>query len=161
MILYLCRHAIAEEPASGQGDAERALTPEGIRKFRQAARGFVRMGVDVSHVFTSPLLRARQTAEILAEAFAHEKRSVELVISKPLGAAPRLKAFLEELAGIKGRDVVAVGHEPALGQWIGELCFGSVGRVQLKKGAIAAIELQRERGEMLWLLQPGQLRELV
>src|SRR5215510_14914096 len=68
MILYLIRHAIAEEARTGLKDQERALTAEGIAKFHRAARGMVRlMGEGAPRViWTSPLVRSRQTAELLA-----------------------------------------------------------------------------------------------
>ena len=160
MILYLCRHATAEEPTAELADADRALTSEGLKKFRQAARGFLTLEPVVSHIFTSPLLRARQTAEILLDGFAHKKRSVELAITKSLSTAPSLKSFLAEIAKLKSPGVIAVGHEPTLSQWLGELCFASPGQTQFKKGAIAAINLERRAGELLWLMQPAQLRGL-
>ncbi len=65
MEFYIVRHGIAEGYAAG-GDAERALTEEGRTKIAEVAAGLARAGVEIDHLYSSPLLRARQTAEILA-----------------------------------------------------------------------------------------------
>ena len=65
--LYLLRHGIAEEQRPGKSDADRALTPEGIQKTKQAARGMRALGIRPDQVLSSPLTRARETAEIICE----------------------------------------------------------------------------------------------
>src|SRR6476646_3074808 len=71
MILYLIRHGVAVDSGTdGIPDAERPLTSEGIRRMRQNARGLKRLNVKIDAVWTSPLVRARQTAEILAGEYA-------------------------------------------------------------------------------------------
>jgi phosphohistidine phosphatase len=141
-------------------DGERALTKEGAKKFRKAAEGFLRVvGEDaVSHVVSSPLVRARQTAEILAEVMG---LSVE--VTSTLAPGGELAKFVRFVHGLKKvQGVVAVGHEPGMSQWVGELCFGRSGRVEMKKGAVAGIELADAgaTGELVWLMQPGALRKL-
>lgn len=163
MILYLCRHAAAEEAIGAMRDEDRPLAPDGIDKFRRAARGFAALEPDVTHIVTSPLLRARQTAEILFDILAQDKHvSLDPTVLEALGPPGKLEVLLSKVQAIKGaKNVVAVGHEPTLSAWIGLLCFGERGRCSLKKGAMAAIELgERQRGELLWLLQPRQLRKL-
>jgi phosphohistidine phosphatase len=160
--IYLCRHGIAEEAAGRTADEERELTGEGVKKFRKAAKGFLRLtGVDgISQVVSSPLARARQTAEIVAELLDAKGRVLKVRQTETLAPDGNLSGFLKLVRGMKG-GVVAVGHEPLLSQWIGKLCFGTMGRVRMGKGAIAAIELQPAglKGELLWLMQPGELRE--
>jgi len=163
MILYLCRHAAAEDPTSKLRDADWPLTAEGIKKFRRAARGFCALHPEVTHIVTSPLLRARQTAEILFDALADAGQiSADSIIVDGLGPPGKLDPFLARLHDIAGaRNIVAVGHEPTLSTWIGQLCFGTPGRCVLKKGAMAALDLTApNRGELLWLMQPAQLRRL-
>ncbi len=161
MILYLCRHAAAEDAHDGLRDEDRPLTPEGITKFRKAAKGFCLLEPQVTHIITSPLLRARQTAEILFEILAQDGQvSTDPIITDVLGPPGKLDALLAKARTLKNSgNVVAVGHEPILSTWIGQLCFGTHGACAMKKGAIAAIELsERNRGELLWLMQPRQLR---
>jgi phosphohistidine phosphatase len=158
--LYLVRHAAAEDRSTDQSDEDRALTSEGVRKFRQAARGIVRILREhpPELILTSPLLRARQTAELLAEAFDDVKIRTELRGINALGTTPSLSKLLKEL---HGRDAVVVGHEPTLSEWIGELCFATDGPVEMKKGAIAALELAPAgKATLLFLIQPAVLREL-
>jgi phosphohistidine phosphatase len=163
--LYLCRHAIAADPKDGASDADRPLTPEGIKKFRKAAKGLVKLlgAKNLSHILSSPLLRARQTAEILSEALAEERHDIPQTISDALKPPGDLKRLLKEVRSLKGASgIVAVAHEPFLSQWIGELCFDRAGRVELKKGGVAAIELAdvQAKGDLLWLMQPGMLRDI-
>ncbi|MCL2640147.1 MAG: phosphohistidine phosphatase SixA [Phycisphaerales bacterium] len=161
--LYLCRHAIAAEPVGIMTDADRPLTPDGAKKFRKSAHGLAKLldkggGDSVTHIFTSPLVRARQTAEILAEAFA-----VPVKVTAALDIPGNLKQLIKEIRALKNvQGIIAVGHEPTLSDWLGELCFDQPGRVELKKGAVAAIELARTdaKGQLLWMIQPGILRHL-
>jgi len=166
MILYLCRHGSAEEAGTGgrAGDARRALTDEGAEKFRRAAKGFSQLEPDVTHILTSPLRRAEQTAVILRDVLG-KSRAVppRLIKTESLAPPGKLESLLAEIrAWPKAAGVVAVAHEPFLSDWIGQLCFGHAGSCELKKGAIAAIDLQADdaRGTLLYLLQPGQLRAL-
>lgn len=164
MILYLCRHASAEEGRAGVPDAKRALTDEGARKFRRAAKGFLQTEPEVSHIFTSPLIRAEQTAAILRDVLGKAQPSpVQVIKTEALAPPGRLEGLLDEIwEWPDANGVVAVGHEPFLSAWVGKLCFGHAGNCEMKKGAIAAVELRRgdSRGTLLFLLQPGQLREL-
>ena len=164
MNLFLCRHAIAAA-SSLTTDRLRPLTPEGERKFRRAARGFLRLKPEIELILCSPLLRARQTAEILAEEIdSLSRRPVHLDTIDYLAPPGRLDALLSHLAGLKAVEgVVAVGHEPILSDWIGQLCFGQVGRCELKKGGIALIRLDSscKQGFLEFLMQAGQLRKLV
>ena len=165
VMVYLCRHGIAEDARKGMSDAERALTAEGVKKFRKAADGLVKLvgPGGISHVVSSPLLRARQTAEILAEAVAAKERKIEVQLSKTLGSPGDLRGLMHLVRGLRGAEgIVAVGHEPLLSQWAAELCFDRHGRLRLKKGAVAAIELADagQKGELVWLLQPGMLRDV-
>src|SRR6185436_6950664 len=68
MEIYIVRHAIAEDaPSKGTGDAARALTEEGRQKMKEAAAGFAKLEFSIDKIFSSPLIRAKQTAEILAK----------------------------------------------------------------------------------------------
>jgi phosphohistidine phosphatase len=163
MKLYLVRHATAEEATDTKPDGQRSLTEDGIEKFKQAARGFARTLDDESLklILTSPLVRARQTAEILAKALAKEGIKAPVRVHASLDFPGDLAKALDEARGAGG-DVALVGHEPYLSEWIGRLCFLSVGAVEMKKGAIAVIEMAEAgtRGELLQLLPPRILRKL-
>ena len=182
MKLYLCRHAQAADASGKVSDADRPLTPQGIRKFQRAARGLAALEPGIQTILSSPLVRARQTAQLAAEALSSGSAATPVVAIAPslaplaspgasrtlsnrlLRRPGRLDIFLDGLRTIKepGGGVMAVGHEPILSRWIGQLCFGHPGACQMKKGAVAAIDLDLSagRGTLLYLLQPGQLRRL-
>ena len=163
MMLYLVRHAAAEEAHDGKSDAERALTREGIEKFRRAAKGFVKILGDggLPLIFTSPLVRARQTAELLSDTLGDARLGTEVRIEPALAPPGELSDVLR-MARESGEAVAAVGHEPYLSEWVGQLCFQRSGGVEMKKGAVAGIELSKtgSRGTLLFLIQPGMLRKL-
>jgi len=159
-MLYLCRHAIAEDLRGRMKDEDRKLTTEGRKKFHRAAEGFLKLvgKKAVAKILSSPLVRARETAEILAEVMGVSE--VELLS----GLAPPgdLRVVVREVRRLGGPSggVVVVGHEPIFGDWVGELCFGRAGHLKLKKGGIAAIELAvaGTRGELRALWEPAVLR---
>lgn len=145
MRLHLLRHGIAEDAVPGQRDADRALTPEGIRKMRKAVRGMRRVVPRLDRILSSPLKRARQTADLVAEAFALEVEPCEAL---SLGGDP-----WEALKGLEG-SVLLVGHEPGLSALAG----GGPGRIEFRKGALARVDLPS--GRLVWLLTARQLRSL-
>src|SRR5262245_43734150 len=108
MDIYIVRHGIAEEGSRGMSDEKRALTSEGRKKMKEAAGGFAKLGLGVERVFSSPLVRARQTAEILA---APLQRAVEEMseLSPGYGPSDVLRA-LQHFSGLK--SVMLVGHQP-------------------------------------------------
>ncbi len=165
MDLYIVRHAIAVErgdPAYPWDD-DRPLTPEGIHKFRLAAKGLERLGVRPDRILSSPLLRARQTAEIFRdavqphmdiEATPHLKPDADF--GKSLGAVA--------VPGVK--SVAVVGHEPHLSGFASYLLCGPSHSASLvfRKGAAAMVRFPAEPapglGFLEWLLQPGALRRV-
>ena len=165
MMLYLCRHAAAADAGSDGTDATRPLTAEGRRDFKRAVRGLRRLNVRLNYILASPLTRAQQTADImLHELGEHIPAEPGIIISASLAPPGRLESFVSELRDLAGTafSVAAVGHEPILSRWIGQICFDSPGRCRMKKGAIAAIEFDPHTGtgELAFLLQPGALRKL-
>ena len=166
MRLYIVRHAIAVPRGTPEvEDDDRALTEEGIAKMKQAAAGLNVLDYVPELILSSPLLRARQTAEILLKAFG---KSVELKISPalaPSGARQELYHDIS-LAEKKLKSLMLVGHQPSLGEIAGEIVFGSPEHfVDLKKGGACAIELEGVRGtlkgSLVALLTPSILRKIV
>ena len=165
MELLIVRHAIAVErgDAAFANDDERPLTPEGIHKFRAAARGLRGLGVKPDRIVTSPLVRARQTAEILRDATATR---VDLDFSKRLAPGGDYAALLQEIGALGVERVAAVGHEPHLSGFLSYCLVGGSARGSflLKKGAAALVLFDGPpaagAGTLEWLLQPGALREM-
>ena len=157
MKLYFLRHGIAMERPEWKGDdAERPLTKEGREKMARSAAVLARLDLELDAILTSPLARARQTAELVAEAL-HAKD--QLMQESRLGLGfdrEQLAEILREQAGCE--NLMLVGHEPDFSQTISALIGG--GRIVCKKGGLACVELidrMSLKGELLWLLPPRLL----
>jgi len=165
MELLIVRHAIAIERGDSAypNDDERPLTPEGIHKFRAAARGLKAMAAKPDRIVTSPLVRARQTAEILRDAVAS---GLDLDVSKHLAPGGDHAALVREIAALGAEFVAVVGHEPHLSGLVSYALVGDGRRasVLLKKGAAALVSFDGSAaagsGTLQWLLQPGALRDV-
>jgi phosphohistidine phosphatase len=163
MMLYVVRHAIAEDAPAGGDDAARKLTPAGRRKMRAAAAGLRALRVAPAVVLASPLARALETARIVVAALRDAPPLRELPALAPdVAPADTLKAL--RLFG-RSQQVMIVGHEPNLSHTIALLLAGAAdgAAVELRKGACAALELTAfaPRGATLrWLLQPRALRRI-
>lgn len=166
MDLLVVRHAIAEDreefARTGKPDEERPLTREGRRRFEKGARGLRKLAPSLDLLATSGLVRAKETAELLAAAYDHLRtvRVAELAPeAKPAALVPWLRAQHR-------RDTVAVvGHEPHLSALVELLLAGGPsGFVELKKGGACLVSLPKPAaaggGELRWLLTPAQLRSL-
>ena len=164
MDLYLVRHAIAAERGDGAfpNDEERPLTPDGIHKFRLAARGLSELGMKPARIVSSPLLRAKQTAEILRDAVA---KDVVITISPALTPNAEYGALIKAIAPYADEEVAVVGHEPHLSGLASYLLVGGdAAMLEFKKGAVAHLKFPERAapgaGSLEWLIQPGALRLL-
>ena len=115
MELYLIRHGVAAERGDAYpDDTQRPLTHDGVAKVRQAGAGLTAVEIRFDLILTSPLMRARQTAQAFADALP-EATPVEVVRSLSPGAA--FAAVREDLARHPGATRIAlVGHEPDMGR---------------------------------------------
>jgi phosphohistidine phosphatase len=160
--LYLVRHAIAADRGDEwPDDTKRPLTSRGIARFKEGVAGLLWLDMAVDEIFTSPLVRARQTANLLA-AGLKAKPAVKILDALSPGHSPG--SVLSELAkSAKGQRVALVGHEPGLGELAAHL-IGSQRAIPFKKGGACRIDIpsytSRRTGELQWLLTPRMLREL-
>ena len=161
MKLLLVRHAIAlDRETPGVSDYLRPLTEEGIARFRKSAAAIGEL-VTAGTLLTSPLLRARQTAEILAGQWP----GVAMVETEALGTGSR-EEFEKGLKGHGARSVVAaVGHEPYLSEWTAAWLGAREGAAfAFKKGGCALIEFegaaQPGAGRLVFFLAPRAMRKL-
>ena len=168
MDLYLMRHGIAtpREEHPSMPDAERALTEEGVRKTAQVAHGLAQLGITCEWIFTSPLVRARQTAEIAAQAIGLKERIEEW---SELGAGGSNEALLHRLQTVAQRKtfraVLLVGHEPQLSELTSLLLSGKSNlSVDFRKAGVCCLQagpsLKWGQATLRWLLTPKQLRLL-
>ena len=125
MRLYIVRHAIAAPHGTpGIPDDDRPLTEEGIKKMRQAAAGLRSLDYIPELILSSPLIRARQTAEILLEAFG---KGIELKILPALAPSGIRRELYQAIASYEKRlkSLMLVGHQPSLGEIAGEIIGGT------------------------------------
>lgn len=157
--LYLIRHGVAEDRGDAwPDDSKRPLTSRGMSRVRKEARGLSRLGVSFDVVLTSPLVRARQTAEIIVAAV--EPRP-HLVNAESLAPGATFQALVTDIEkqGKKTR-VALVGHEPGMGELAARL-IGARRAIELKKGSVARIDLESiaaGAGTLRWLIPPRALR---
>lgn len=160
--IYLIRHAIAEVRGDEwPDDAKRPLSKDGRERMRKAARGLVRLGVTFDVILTSPLVRTRQTTEIVADAFDPRPAVVVVDSLAPDGSHAEVMA---DLAKHRKRSRIAlVGHEPNLGELAARLA-GSRRAFEFKKGAVCRIDIESiplaGPGTLCWFLTPSILREI-
>jgi phosphohistidine phosphatase len=164
MRLILVRHGIAidRDDPDCPPDAERHLTQEGMHLTRQAAQGLLVMKATVDVILTSPLLRAVQTAQIVAEVFDRKKSSV--VVTENLLPHRDPGIFLAGLAEHADSDVLAVGHAPHMDELLARAVGIQDGAVtSLKKAGAALLELGEDLlppARLVWVLPAGTLRRL-
>jgi phosphohistidine phosphatase len=151
--LWLLRHADAE-PHGARVDFERRLTGRGEQQARIAGLALARMGATFDAVLFSPKVRARQTAELAAEAWSEEQRA-RLSMHEPLAEGFDGARALEAIASVPadGR-LLLVGHEPDFSRVVAELTGG---RVDLKKAGLAVVRLDDASGELVLLMRPREL----
>ena len=164
MKLLVIRHAIAEDKdafaTTGQSDDLRPLTDEGRKKMRRIAKGLCELVPDLDTLASSPLVRARQTAEIVAKAY---RRNID-EFTDTLRPDARYQDGLSWLGEHKMKGAVAiVGHEPHLSEFVSWLMFGDEqSRLELKKGGACLLAFNgapsRAGARLEWLATPGQLR---
>jgi phosphohistidine phosphatase len=156
--LYLIRHGIAAEPGDAYpDDTKRPLTQRGISRLQKQTRGLAALGVTLDQILTSPLVRCRQTADVLAEGLGGPVAGVAALAPPGTSAA-----VIEELGRYARRSRIAlVGHEPNIGELAARLA-GAKTPFPFKKGAVCCIELAAlppaRPGRLLWFATPRMLR---
>jgi len=158
--LYLIRHGLAEERGDAwPDDSKRPLTDDGLSRMRKAARGLSRLGVSVEVVLSSPFVRARQTAEIVAGGLDPRPSLVNVDSLAPGGSYAAVIGDLEKQS--RKTRIALVGHEPAIGELAARL-IGSRHPIEFKKGAVCRIDIDdlppAGPGDLRWLLTPKILR---
>ena len=155
MKLLLVRHAAAVPSGTpGVPDDERPLTSEGAAKFRVAAKGLARIARRPDVLLTSPLPRARATADIAAQAFKRIEPTVEPALAH--GSVDQILTAL----GRRPSDatIAVVGHEPTLSMVLARLLGAVDGeRLAFKKGGAALVDLPdgpSGGGRLVWVLKP-------
>jgi len=160
--LYVIRHAIAAERGEQYpDDSKRPLTPRGMAKFKKVARGLVALDVEIDLILTSPLVRARQTADILAGELRPAAKIVETPALAPGASFQDLSAELGNHA--RHTAIALVGHEPGIGEVAARL-MGFKGSFEFRKGAVCRIDVDTlppsGPGQLRWFASPKILSAL-
>jgi phosphohistidine phosphatase len=160
MEIYIIRHAIAMEREEWTGsDDKRPLTEKGKNKMEQIAAGLAAMEIDFTHIFSSPLVRAQQTAEILQNVLKIDHLD-ETDLLVPVADPAAIIPFLNKLPD--SADVALVGHEPHVSDLLSYLLTGQhKSFATFKKGSVAMLEgvapLRAGSLVMRWLMEPNHL----
>lgn len=166
MNVFILRHGIASDPgedglAKDLPDAERPLSARGKQRLWRITEAMRTMELKFDAVVSSPLLRARQTAQIVTEALELRRK---LILTEQLAPAGSPQLLIEQLnaRGPRLKNILLVGHEPYLGKLIALLVAGrTTAVVELRKGGLAKLEVEKLRcarcASLAWLLTPKQL----
>ena len=164
MNLYIVRHAIAVEHGTPgyEDDSQRPLTDNGRKKMKKISRSLDRLGLQLDVILTSPYVRARDTAKILADRFSMTEK---IYFSENLIPPGNFEALVFEIhEKYDLANVALVGHEPMLSSLISWLTTGETeARIMLKKGGVAFLSsdslFQDGRATLQWLLTPAIMVE--
>ena len=161
MLVYFLRHASAGDPKNDPlKDEKRPLDREGVEQCGYVGRALAVLETHVDVIISSPLKRATQTASLVANELAYENK-IELVPAlRPEAAFAQFRDLLTRYGNQEA--IMVVGHNPNLSEFLGRL-IGGGGRagIDLKKGAVARVEVDHHRGVLHWCLTPKVLRVLM
>ena len=161
MILYFLRHASAgQHIANPKKDEKRALDKEGIEQCGYMGRALAALNVQVDSMVSSPLKRATQTASLIGNEIGYEgKLQVDPGLRPEAGLAD-FRKLLDKYS--RQEAVMVVGHNPNLSQFLGSIISdsGCEATVELKKGAVAKVEMRRTSGSLQWCLTPKTVRTI-
>jgi phosphohistidine phosphatase len=149
--LYIVRHAWAEDQGPGVDDHARRLTKKGRKRFADQMRSLRKAGMAVDVIATSPLVRAHETALLIADAFDGHP-PVEVLDA--LAPASDWQALVEWTAQQDAARVAWVGHMPCVGRLVALTIGDGSAAIRMQKGAVASIRLDDGPG------QPGELEWL-
>lgn len=157
--LILLRHGIAEDAAADKKDEDRSLTAEGHARMKEIARGLEHALPKVRVIYSSPLLRAVQTALWVSKAY---RSRAAVTTTDALAPGATKKDFLALVATITEPRAIFVGHEPTLTENMRALTgLGRSASLELKKGGCYGVRLLADgSGVLEWVLPPRILRRM-
>lgn len=167
--IVIVRHAIAEDKEvfkkTGLSDELRPLTKDGRRRFKKVARSLSHLVKEVDLLATSPLLRARETAEILKDRYPNSRE----ILIEELKPGVRSKKILDWLRRVRATRVVLVGHQPDLGRHMAYFLTGSLtaragSAFDIKKGGVCIVEfadrIEKGAAKLKCFIQPSELKKI-
>lgn len=161
MFLYFLRHASAGQRLSNpKKDEKRGLDKDGIEQCGYIGRALAALGVQVEVIISSPLKRSTQTAALVGNEMGHEGK---LVLEAALRPGATFSDFQKMLEKYSRQDtVMVVGHNPNLEEFLGRVISegGCEATVELKKCAVAKVEMRRSSGSLSWCITPRIVRTI-
>ncbi len=161
MLLYFLRHASAGLPRKDPvKDLTRGLDEAGIEQARSIGRMLASLRLQMDVIISSPLKRSAQTAALVANELGHEGK---LLMDKGLAPQAAWQDFRDLLLRYEESEaILLVGHKPNLSHFLERVIARDAERasVELKKGALARVELTAKRGTLQWLITPRLFRAL-
>ena len=151
--LWLLRHGEAV-PHGSKPDEDRELTRRGERQAEAAGAALAALGVEFAACYTSPKVRAGDTARMVCARLNIEPEDAAAIADPGFEARDALELLLPHGADAR---VLVVGHEPSFSQIVHDLTGA---RLDFKKGGLTAVRVERGSGEMLVLLRPRELESL-
>ena len=161
MFLYFLRHASAgERLAHARKDEKRALDKDGVEQCGYVGRGLAALGVQADVIVSSPLKRATQTAALVGNEMGYEGKVVVDNSLRPQASFSDFQKMLEKYA--RQDSMMVVGHNPNLREFLGRIISdsGCEAVLDLKKGAVAKVEVRRNSGSLSWCVTPRIFRAL-
>jgi phosphohistidine phosphatase len=160
--LYLIRHGVAAERGEEfPDDSKRPLTSDGIARLRKEAKALDALGVEFDQILSSPLVRARQTADVFSEIMQSKPPVANTDALTPAGSPATV---MQELGKhMKKARIALVGHEPNMGE-LAAFLIGAKSSLPFKKGAVCRIDFSvfppKGKGQLCWFATPRMLRKI-
>ncbi|MEN3038020.1 MAG: phosphohistidine phosphatase SixA [Candidatus Kryptonium sp.] len=154
MIIYLVRHADAEQKKPGMSDFDRSLTELGKETTRKMAIFLKKMNLKIDLIISSPLVRAVQTAEIIRDILQIQS---EIVNINELVPGSDFQSLMKVITSFGCENILAVGHEPHLGEFLAWL-MGISKPIEFEKNSVACVEVSLFGGsgsKLNWLIHPA------
>jgi phosphohistidine phosphatase len=161
MVIYFLRHASAgQRMANSKKDEKRPLDKDGIEQCGIVGRALAALDVQVDAIISSPLKRAAQTASLVGNELSYEGRLQFEDALRPGSTFADFRRMLEKYA--KQEEIMVVGHNPNLSEFLGRIISetGCEARSDLRKGAVAKVDMARNSASLQWCLTPKILRAL-
>jgi len=161
MDIYFLRHASAGDSRLNPAkDDERALDKLGIEQSHNVGLALAAMKITFEAILSSPLLRAQQTAKIVAEEIGHKEKIVTEPALEPSGSFEQFQSILSRYSSKAA--ILVVGHNPSMAEFLNKLLIGenSPDAVEVKKAMIAKVETDGSKAMLKWSLPPKVLRAI-
>ncbi len=161
MIVYFLRHASAgQHTLNLKQDEKRPIDKIGERQSRDVGRMLAALKAEVDAVVSSSLTRAMQTAELAAREFGHKQKVVVNDAMRPEASYDQFHDLLVQYS--RSKAIMVVGHNPSITEFLVHLLTGSENcdGIELKKGAVARVDVQEGKGVLNWLITPKMASKL-